>query len=154
MCAANRVIFVYLCLQVSVTVDVLVIIFSVLGGILLLALMILFLVCMYRMCAERWRKRHEYDLTSQFERAPPTEDYPPPQYHNLSLSTGLVLTNQQAASGNRRGTGRGSNYRSMSQAERRTSDAARNGNSTDIARETLLSDVSNDVNDQSDNEDT
>lgn len=103
------------------------------------------------MCAERWRKRHEYDLTTQFESAPPTEDYPPPEYHNLSLSTGLVSTNQQAESRNR-GTGRGTNYRSMSQAER-TSDATRNRNN-DTARETLLSDVSNDVGDQSDNEDT
>uniref|UniRef100_A0A1X7V1M1 Uncharacterized protein n=1 Tax=Amphimedon queenslandica TaxID=400682 RepID=A0A1X7V1M1_AMPQE len=131
---------------VGVTVDVLVIIFSVLAFLLLLALLFLFCVCMYRMCAERWRKRQEYDLTTQFEAAPPTE-YPPPEYHNLSLSTGLVSTNQQAASRNR-----GSNYRSMSQAER-ASDATRNRNN-DMARETLLSDVSNDAGDQSDNEDT
>lgn len=126
-------------------------------------LSVLLCICLYRQCAERWRRRHEYDLTTQFESAPPLDEHPPPAYHNLSMSTGLALTNRQAVSGNR-----GASYRSTSQTERRSnsestdrgnatdtrrntaSTGTRRNNDNDSARETLLS--NDDSEEQSDND--
>lgn len=90
-----------------------VIISIILSIIILLIGGLVLLVCIYRRCLDKWRKKHEYDLSSQYETYTQREDEEdrPPEYHNLSFSTGLIADgHRQNSRRNRRET---NNYQSM-----------------------------------------